>query len=341
MAKPGKKYSQAGRVHETIRLIESRHGITLEELAEETGVNRRTVHRDLAAIQEAGYPLVSEWDNGRKLYRFLTRFKDVPPVHFTLRELMTLSLLRSQADLLKGTPFRDDMESIFLKVNSVLPPRFAAHLERIAKVSLPILQGTRDYARSAHLIDLLRDALLRQYRVELSYDARGNGNEQEYLVDPYTLLLYKGGLYLLGHAHNRGSLRTFALERVTGVRPTRERFEIPADFDAGGRLEKAFGIVDEEAFAVRIRFAPAVAHAVRDRTWHATQEVAEQPDGSIILSFRAGGRMEIVSWVLSYGRLAELLEPAELREEIALHAREMADAYREAAAIDKAAGATL
>ena len=32
--KPAKKYSQAARLHDTIRLIESRHGITIEELAD-------------------------------------------------------------------------------------------------------------------------------------------------------------------------------------------------------------------------------------------------------------------------------------------------------------------
>jgi len=74
-------------VHDVIRLIEARHGITLDELAEEAGVTRRTIHRDLNAIQEAGYPLISERLLGRKVYRFLTRFKDVPPISFTLQEL--------------------------------------------------------------------------------------------------------------------------------------------------------------------------------------------------------------------------------------------------------------
>jgi predicted DNA-binding transcriptional regulator YafY len=80
--RPGKKYSQAGRVHDVIRLIEARHGITLGELAEETGVGLRTIQRDLNAIHEAGYPLTSEWQEGVKLYRFLTRFKDVPPTSY-------------------------------------------------------------------------------------------------------------------------------------------------------------------------------------------------------------------------------------------------------------------
>jgi len=43
--RPGKKYSQAGRVHDLIRLIETRHGISAEEIAEEGGVTRRTVYR--------------------------------------------------------------------------------------------------------------------------------------------------------------------------------------------------------------------------------------------------------------------------------------------------------
>lgn len=38
----------------------SRVGVTLEQLAEETGVTTRTVRRDLEILQEAGIPLVDE-----------------------------------------------------------------------------------------------------------------------------------------------------------------------------------------------------------------------------------------------------------------------------------------
>jgi predicted DNA-binding transcriptional regulator YafY len=325
--KPAKKYSQAGRVHDVIRLIESRHGITVDELAEETGVDRRTVYRDLAAIQEAGYPLVSDWEEGLKLYRFLTRFKDVPPIAFTLQELMALSLFRSQLDFLKGTAFRDDMESIFRKVNSVLPPRYAAHMERITRVSVPLLHGLRDYGKVAEQLAVLRDALLYQYRVEIDYDAGGKGKPALYDVDPYTLVFYKGGIYLLGFARNRGALRTFAAERIIAVRKLDERFELPEDFRPETHFDSAFGIVDDQVLPVRVRFAPAVAPGIRGRLWHPTQRIEEQPDGGVLLSFEAGGRMEIVSWILSYGRHAELLGPAELREEIARQVAEIASAY--------------
>lgn len=325
--KPAKKYSQAGRVHDLIRLIEARHGVTLEEMAEETGVDRRTVHRDLNAIHEAGYPLVSEWLNGRKVYRFLTRFKDVPPVTFTLPELMALSFFRSQLHFLDGTPFRDDLEAVFRKINSVLPPRYAAHMERIADVSLPLLQGRRDYRPVAESLCRLREALIYQYRVKLAYRAPGKDEAALYTVDPYTLIFYKGGLYLVGYAHNRQAIRTFAAERIVSVALDRERFEMPDDYQPEERLKGAFGIVDEVPLAVRVRFSPEVAHAVRERIWHPSQQIATEPSGSIVLSFTAGGTMEIISWVLSYGRHAEILEPASLRDEMAQTVAAMAARY--------------
>lgn len=336
--KPAKKYSQAGRVHDLIRLIEARHGVSLEELVEESGVSRRTVHRDLIAIQEAGYPLISEWQGTRKVYRFITRFKDVPPISFTLQELMTLSFFRSQMDFLRGTPFGDDMEAIFRKVNSVLPPRYAAHMERITAVSIPLLQGRRDYSKVGEPLRLLRDALIYQYRVTIGYRAHGKKRPSLYKVDPYGLIFHKGGLYLLGFAHNRRALRTFAAERLVSVEVSRERFEMPEEFRPAEKFASAFGIVEEAPRRIVVRFAPVIAHTLRERIWHPSQSLREEEDGSVVLSFTAGGTMEIVSWLLSYGQQAEVLEPAEIREEVRRIAGEMAALYGASESLEDSAG---
>ncbi|UFS68856.1 transcriptional regulator [Geomonas sp. RF6] len=325
--RPSKKYSQAARVHDIIRLIEARHGVSLTELEEETGVGRRTIQRDLIAIQEAGYPLTFDWEEGEKLFRFITGFKDVPPISFSLQELMTLSLIRSQIDFLEGTPFAEDVATVFRKVNSVLPPRFAAHMERIAKVAHPLLQGRRDYSKCHDALESIRQALLFQQSIVISYLPAGRGEAANYRVDPYTVLFQKGGLYLLGFAHNRQALRTFALERICGVEVLKERFEIPEDFTPEQALQTAFGLVAEPIMEVKVRFSPGIAHAVRDRVWHPSQEVAAQEDGSVVLTFRAGGRMEILSWILSYGAHAELLAPHDLRQELAAMARQTCALY--------------
>lgn len=325
--KPAKKYSQAARLHDTIRLIESHHGIAIDELAEATGVDRRTIHRDFLAISEAGYPLTAEWNGNRKLYRFITGFKDVPPIGFSLQELLTLYFLRSHLETLQGTPFHDDLNSIFRKINSVLPPRYGAHLERLASINLPIIQGVRDYSHVTALISDLRTALLFQKQVKLHYRTPSSKKAELYTVDPYSFIFYKGGLYLQGYAHNRRSMRTFAVERITALEILSERFEIPLEYFPEKQLDEAFGIVKEEPMHIRLRFAKTVAHAITGRSWHPTQTIKRLRDGAVELSFIAGGKMEILSWVLSYGEQVELLEPAELRQELAEKVRKMAGIY--------------
>jgi predicted DNA-binding transcriptional regulator YafY len=85
--------------------------------------------------------------------------------------------------------------------------------------------------------------------------------------------------------------------------------------------------VEEAVMPVQVRFSQAVAHTVRERLWHPSQRIKTMPDGSIVLSFEAGGRMEIISWLLSYGEHAEVLAPAELREEVGRKIGEMAAHY--------------
>jgi proteasome accessory factor B len=121
----------------------------------------------------------------------------------------------------------------------------------------------------------------------------------------------------VGYAHNRKALRTFAVDRVLGVTVEPDRFEMPEEYRPSERLSDAFGIVSEEPMAVRVRFSPRVAHAVKGRLWHPSQKMEESPDGTLELSFTAGGKMEILAWILSYGEHAEVLAPEGLRTAVA------------------------
>jgi len=326
--KPAKKYSQAGRLHTIIRLFEARRGMTIDELAEECGVDRRTIHRDLNAVDEAGYTLTSEWQEGKKVYSFLTKSRNIPPITFTLTQLMSLYLLRSLGVHLAGTPFQQEIEELFRSINSVLPDRYAAHLERIARVSLPILHGARDYSTAAAHVGGLQRALLHQYRVRLTYAKLGREASDEYEVDPYTLVFHKGGVYLLGYAHNRSAMRLFALERIRGIEVTRQRFEIPEGYEPEAHFKSAFGLVSDTQMKVRVRFSPDVAHAVKERLWMPEQKVSTDSEGRVTIEFEAAGEKELASWILSYGAHAEVLEPPELRREVKRHIREMRQYYR-------------
>jgi proteasome accessory factor B len=326
--KPAKKYSQAGRLHSIIRLLEVRRGMTLDDLAEECDVDRRTIHRDLNAVEEAGYTLTSEWQDGKKIYSFLSKSRNIPPITFTLNQLMSLYLLRSLGAHLAGSPFQSEIDDLFRNITSILPDRYAAHLERIARVSLPLLHGARDYsAASAYMEDLQR-ALLHQYRIRLGYAKKGSPDSEAYEVDPYTLVFHKGGMYLLGLAHNRTGMRLFALERIRGIEVTRQRFDIPEGYQPEIHFSEAFGLVRGNSMRVKVRFSNQVAHTVSERIWRPGQKVTIDNSGRATLEFEAAGEMELVAWILSYGMHAEVLEPPELRQEVKRQVKEMRQFYR-------------
>ena len=77
-----------------------------------------------------GYPLTPErQDDGTVLYRFVTGYKNLPPITFSLQELMTLYLCRGQLGFLQGTPFQDDLDALFGRIRSSLPPRKASPMK--------------------------------------------------------------------------------------------------------------------------------------------------------------------------------------------------------------------
>ena len=278
-------------------------------------MTRRTIYRDLQAIVDAGYPLVTERQaDGHVLYGFIAGFSKIPPITFSLEELLTLYLCRGQLDFLKGTPFQEDLDAIFARIRSNLPPRSVAHLERIAEVSAPRFHGFKDYSQQHRLLTELRRALLQQRRCRITYrPARREASE--YPVDPYTLLFFRQGLYIGGYAHNRNALRLFAIDRIEALEVLEERFEVPENFRVEDLTGSAFGLIDEgEPRQLVLKFDAAVAHLIRERIWHPRQKLQERPDGSLTMRFRASGDAEILAWLYSFIPHVRVIEPAELRE---------------------------
>jgi proteasome accessory factor B len=136
-----------------------------------------------------------------------------------------------------------------------------------------------------------------------------------YLIEPS---LQTHALYLIGWDETRDALRTFKVERIRDVALTPRTFELPAGDGIEGTLRWAWDIIaDQPPVAVVLRFAPSVAARVQEATWHPTQEVDVAPDGSLTWRATVAGTIEIRLWILSWGDEVEVLEPTELRNDVA------------------------
>ena len=84
---------------------------------------------------------------------------------------------------------------------------------------------------------------------------------------------------------------------------------------------------DRSPERVVVAFDTAVAHSVRARQWKGFESYEEASDGRLLLIMKVTVTPEIVSWVLGWGALAEVLEPMHLRQQVAEQVHASASRY--------------
>jgi predicted DNA-binding transcriptional regulator YafY len=287
------------------RLARSRYGVGLEELVDDLGVVRRTVYRDLDALMYAGFPVVSEKRDNRVFYRFLESFKigDAP---FTPDEVLALAFSEDLLRVLEGTVFHDSIRSALQKIRAGLGPELSEYLARLGE-SFRVLPGPhKQYAHYRDTIRALNDAVLSRHTVRMRYRTGRTGR----------VWYRSGGLYVIGHDHKSSEIRTFAVDRIEEIGATERRFRIPKSFDFESYTASSFGVVAEPASTVRVRFDAGWALYVEEHSWHPSQEIEPEEDGSVVLTMEVGPSTELRGWILSFGAGAQVLEPEELRNEL-------------------------
>ncbi|HWQ12651.1 MAG TPA: WYL domain-containing protein [Roseiflexaceae bacterium] len=295
-------------------------GMRVADLADHCGVDRRTIYRDLQALEDMGVPV---WeDRGRY---GIERDRYLSTVRLNLNEAVALffaaRLLAHHSD-----EHNPHVVTALNKLAAGLPDStISANIARLAELirSRPL---RADYVR---VLELTTRAWADRRRLAIQYRA-ASGDVTRRVICPYVLEVSRSepASYVIAHDDLRGALRTFKLERVVSAEILGSAYTIPPEFDAYAHLAHAWGVIDDMAVEVRLRFSPAVAPRVRESVWHHSQRLADMPDGGCELALLVGGTREIRSWVLGWGADVEVLAPPSLREEVAAHGRRMAELYR-------------
>ena len=154
-----------------------------------------------------------------------------------------------------------------------------------------------------------------------------------YTVWPYGLAYHRGSLYLVGRTRRHEDICHWKVDRIEAVEAEGPAISSgPRTFDLQKHLAKSFGVFHGDGeVCVKIRFLPAVARYVEESTWHPSQKLTQQRDGSVIAEFTVDGTEEIKRWIMSFGKHAQVLEPQKLRDEIAGEWREALGLDEEAA----------
>ena len=308
----GTKWDRAARYLKiaTVLRAHGEAGISAQALADQVGVSKRTIYRDLEGMDlDGGLPI---W-NDRGRYG-LADDAFLPPLALTLPEAMAFYLAARL--LTKATDELDtEIIGVLVKLAQVLPPVIAEQLHETAD-AFADTPPNEDFTR---VLRGLTVALAERRVVELEYDPSVYDASRPmrrvrlhpYAIEPSAL---SRALYVIGWDEQRADRRTFKVERIASISVTPETFEPPGESVAAEMLAAWDVISDAAPVEVVIRFDPAVTQRVHETRWHASQVEELEDDGSLLWRARVSGLLEIRSWVLGWGADAEVLEPSELRE---------------------------
>ncbi len=208
--------SRSLRMYEVIQLLRSAaKPMTAHAIGEVLGVSKRTVYRDITALQSMRVPIDGEAGVG---YIMRPGF-DLPPLAFSSVEIeaivVGLALLQRTGD----TGLQRAAQGVANKINDVM-----ADTEKTQLTNETLhVSGWNAIPASTIEIDCIRRAIRDEEKLQLVY-SDAEKNQTRRLILPLAILYYIDVIILAAWCELRTDFRHFRIDRLQEFTPTREYF---------------------------------------------------------------------------------------------------------------------
>jgi predicted DNA-binding transcriptional regulator YafY len=314
-----------------VAMLHAKRGVNVKQFAERRGWTVRSVYRDLDKLQLAGVPIEHPEHGWFRIRRGWIESAAVPSAssgpsapggpgvpgvpggHRIPREAAD-----ALATVRRLTPALDAAIGRTLDVVRAMLLVPAPGQQELALEGDTWLHGRSpppiDYTRHTGVLEVLREAIAKRRAVQIAYRG-GDARSTTRVVEPEAVWWEPSNesLYLLAWCRLRSAIRTFAVHRIASAVLLDDSCVSPRG--AVAEMSKAYRLWTRPTTSrVRLRFAPRVAAEIRERRWHASQQLDELEDGSVLLAMDIAAPEELERWLLGFGPDVEILEPSQLAE---------------------------
>jgi predicted DNA-binding transcriptional regulator YafY len=320
------RYAPAERLLRLARqLAATRTGLTLDEMATELEVGRRTAERLRDSLADI-FPQMDCWDDDERVRRWRlpgsalvgvidVRAEAVAAIETSARECEVrgetdrAALLREASTTLRAMTRPDALRRA--------EPDIAALMEAEGVAMRP---GPRPVL-AAGVLPTLRRSILGMQPVVVRYAGPDAAEPATRILCPYGIL-YGGRGWLVAHVDALPEMRLWRLDRIVSADLVDRGFKRREDFDLAAYAAQSFGVFQEEPIDVVLRFGPEAADDAAGWVFHPSQSMEREPDGALTVRFRAGGMQEMCWHLFTWGAAVTVIEPEQLR----LYLAELAEA---------------
>lgn len=304
----------ATRVLAVLELLQTHGRLNGAEIASRTGVDRRTVRRYITMLEEIGVPVTTA-RGPLGGYELVAGYK-LPPLMFTNEEALAVSLGLAAVRGLGLTGTAHAVAGAQAKLERVMPANLKERVRSISE-SVEFSPVHHAAAGAGETLSVLSTAAHKRTGVTLRYRS-ASGDETERGFDPFGIAFRNGRWYVAGYCHLRNGLRSFRLDRITGVSAQSRTFERPAGFDVSAHLSASIALLPRK-FAVEVWIGTDLDSARRE-TFPAIGVLETAGEG-----VRLHSQVDDLDWFArELSRLPwrfEVISPPPLRDAVRAHAR--------------------
>lgn len=316
---------QHERMFSIIKALQKKPYQNASDFVKRFEVNRRTILRDIDYLRDRmNVPI--EYDASRRGY-YLTAEADMPLLEVRMSDLLWLFVGQHLLQQAGTDELAGQVRESFHRISGILGDTVSVRWESMSELLSSKVSGLG--AADLKTFQAISEGLSRQRELRFDYRKTARSAIERRNVRPLHSAFVNGQWYLFAHDLKRQAIRSFVFSRMRKVVVTKTSFTPDGLAGIPELLESGFGVKwsNQEPANVRLRVSDQIAHLISERKWHTSQKITRAKDGSLILHLKVNTFRELTNWICSWGPLMEVLEPQELRDEVAETLQKAAAVY--------------
>lgn len=313
------RHDKAGMVIDLARgMAASAEGLTLNDMASQLNVGRRTAERMRDAVLML-FPQVEEIsDPPSKRWRIrggLSAFEQAPTATEMLELNKTATALHAGGNASRAVALESLERKIKAAMRSTTLNKMAPDLEALVRAETIAVQAGPRPGADETVLTSIRNAILSESPLNFIY-SRPGAEARTRTVTPCGLMFGRAN-YLVAYDGVSERIQTFRLDRMSSVSMGEGMARPPADFNLSAFASQSFGIYQDQIEDVVLRIAAEAASEAKSWRWHPTQSLEDCDDGAVMVRFRASGMRELAWHLFSWSGQATIIAPQRLKDVMA------------------------
>jgi len=300
-------------------MLQTKRVIKAEEIARRFEISKRTVYRDIRALEEAGVPIGAEAGVGY----YLTEGYHLPPVMFTKSEASSMLTAEKLVEKFTDHSIEKNFKSALDKIKSVLPISEKDFLEMLTPhIAILQQQETSGNDFPNNFLSDIQHALAAKRVVKVDYYAHYSSElTKGRLVEPIGICYYGFAWHLIGYCRLRDDYRDFRIDRIKNLSLTDEKFSADNRIPLQEFLQGLYQSNNLEP--VVIRFDKSIVSFVEKPKYYYGYVDEKDLGNQVEMYFMTDSMEYMARWLVMHGSKAEIISPAKLKDSVRALALEL------------------